>query len=171
MTNPNLNVTRPYEEFNQAFVRLGFLPAEREGRKVIQLTFFSPDRSDKIVYRIPFISDDSERITLLVQEAEFGGGWGGSNIIPEGIQEEAHYKLCILVGQTVEEAAGELFQEADACYAAFSDRWEEEDGQSAVNGVMAPEEQDLIRLGKEMKAMKTNSELEQEGLIPDPIQN
>jgi len=48
---------------------------------------------------------------------------------------------------------------------------ETEAEQGAVNGAMAPGEQDLVRLGKEMKAMKTNTELKQEGLIPDPIQN
>lgn len=41
----------------------------------------------------------------------------------------------------------------------------------AVNGVMVQDEQDLVRLGKEMKAMKTNTELERDGMVPDPMQS
>lgn len=37
------------------------------------------------------------------------------------------------------------------------------------NGMVVDKE-DAVRLGKEMKAMKTNSELLKQGLIPDPIQ-
>ncbi|MVP01983.1 hypothetical protein [Paenibacillus lutrae] len=42
--------------------------------------------------------------------------------------------------------------------------------QTANNGYMATHARDLKRLGNEMKKMKTNSELKQTGLIPDPIQ-
>ncbi|WP_337098363.1 hypothetical protein [Paenibacillus sp. YIM B09110] len=35
---------------------------------------------------------------------------------------------------------------------------------------MAPNEQEIIRLGLDMKHMKTNSEIMEEGLVPDPIQ-
>ncbi|MDF2720281.1 MAG: hypothetical protein K0R28_7206 [Paenibacillus sp.] len=100
MTNPNphLNVTKLYEEFNQAIIRLGFMPSESEGYKVVQLTFSSPARNDKIMYRIPFVSDGSERITLLVHQAGFTGDWAGCDGIPEQIREEAHRKLCELVG-------------------------------------------------------------------------
>lgn len=178
--NVNLNVTRPWEQFSRAFVRLGFLPAEADGRKVVQLTFSSPDPNDKIVYRIPFVSDESERMTLLVHDADFIGVWGGSETIPEAIREEAHRQLCQLLGDSREDCEAEAGR-ADDLFRIGNDRGrpgevgnehvgETEPG-AAVNGGMAPEEHDLVRLGKEMKAMKTNSELEQEGLVPDPIQN
>jgi hypothetical protein len=35
---------------------------------------------------------------------------------------------------------------------------------------MAPSEQEMIKLGEEMKHMKTNSEVIESGMIPDPIQ-
>jgi hypothetical protein len=35
---------------------------------------------------------------------------------------------------------------------------------------MAPNEQEIKKLGNEMKNMKTNTELMDEGIIPDPIQ-
>jgi hypothetical protein len=38
------------------------------------------------------------------------------------------------------------------------------------NGRMATSEEEIWKLGKEMKHMKTNSELLDEGLIPDPVQ-
>ncbi|MBV6717014.1 hypothetical protein [Paenibacillus chitinolyticus] len=42
--------------------------------------------------------------------------------------------------------------------------------ETASNGYMATDSYDIRRLGNEMKKMKTNSELKQNGLIPDPIQ-
>jgi hypothetical protein len=41
---------------------------------------------------------------------------------------------------------------------------------SARNGSMVQDEQDMRRLGNDMKGMKTNSQLLEDGLVPDPIQ-
>ncbi|MDQ0112097.1 hypothetical protein [Paenibacillus harenae] len=41
---------------------------------------------------------------------------------------------------------------------------------SAAMNSMAPNEREIIRLGMDMKHMKTNSEIMEEGLVPDPIQ-
>jgi hypothetical protein len=166
--NPNLNVTKLYEEFNQAVLRLGFMPSESEGYKVVQLTFSSPERDDKIVYRIPFISDDSERITLLVHQSGFTGEWTGCEGIPEQIREEAHRKLCELVGVPYEPRTAAGWRTDGHKETEDQDDRSQQD---IVNGTMVQDEQDMVRLGKEMKAMKTNTELEQEGMIPDPIQN
>lgn len=166
--NPNLNVTKLCEQFKQAVLRLGFMCSESEGYKVVQLTFSAPDRNDKIVYRIPFVADGSERITLLVHQAGFTGEWTGFDGIPQQIREEAHRKLCELVGVPYEPLAAER-QPADGSESRSDMANDSRD--NTVNGVMVQDEQDLVRLGKEMKAMKTNTELEQEGMIPDPIQN
>ena len=40
----------------------------------------------------------------------------------------------------------------------------------ALNGSMVQDEQDMKRLGNDMKGMKTNSQLQDAGWIPDPIQ-
>ncbi|GGF95636.1 hypothetical protein [Paenibacillus abyssi] len=40
----------------------------------------------------------------------------------------------------------------------------------ANNGSMVQDEQDMKRLGKDMESMKTNQQLQQDGLVPDPIQ-
>ncbi|MCD1261216.1 hypothetical protein B5M42_020665 [Paenibacillus athensensis] len=40
----------------------------------------------------------------------------------------------------------------------------------ATNGSMAPNMDEMKKLGNEMKQMKTNSELLEENMIPDPIQ-
>jgi hypothetical protein len=42
--------------------------------------------------------------------------------------------------------------------------------EQAQNGSMVQDEQDMKRLGNDMKQMKTNSEIKQDGLVPDPIQ-
>ncbi|RXZ84074.1 hypothetical protein EBB07_03010 [Paenibacillaceae bacterium] len=42
--------------------------------------------------------------------------------------------------------------------------------EEALNGSMVQDEQDMIRLGNDMESMKTNHELMEEGLVPDPIQ-
>ncbi|QHW30838.1 hypothetical protein GZH47_08215 [Paenibacillus rhizovicinus] len=42
--------------------------------------------------------------------------------------------------------------------------------ENAKNGSMVQDMQDLKRLGHDMKNMKTNSQLQEEGLVPDPIQ-
>lgn len=63
--------------------------------------------------------------------------------------------------QETEETAKELKQDlvSDAKKLANSD-----------NSSLAQNEKEMIKLGKEMDHMKTDSELEKEGLIPDPIQ-
>ncbi|WP_274649415.1 hypothetical protein [Paenibacillus humicola] len=42
--------------------------------------------------------------------------------------------------------------------------------EEARNGHMVQDEQDMRRLGNDMKGMKTNSQLQEGGWIPDPIQ-
>ncbi|UVI31636.1 hypothetical protein [Paenibacillus spongiae] len=42
--------------------------------------------------------------------------------------------------------------------------------EKARNGSMVQDEQDAKRLGNDMKGMKTNSELQKDGWVPDPIQ-
>ncbi|MBW7476755.1 hypothetical protein K0T92_18715 [Paenibacillus oenotherae] len=42
--------------------------------------------------------------------------------------------------------------------------------EQAKNGSMVQDEQDMRRLGNDMKGMKTNSQLQEDGWIPDPIQ-
>lgn len=168
-SNPLLNVTKPYDEFDRAALRLGFMRSEADGGKVVQLTFSAPNQGGHIVYRIPFIADDSERITLLVHRSGFSGEWHGCEGIPKTIREEAHRKLCELVGVPYEPRVEDG---TEACDKAAEGEERESSAQLAtVNGIMAQDEHDLIRLGKEMKAMKTNSELEQDGMIPDPIQH
>ncbi|EXX85156.1 general stress protein [Paenibacillus darwinianus] len=41
----------------------------------------------------------------------------------------------------------------------------------AFNGTMVQDEQDAKRLGNDMKAMKTNHQLQEDSLVPDPIQD
>ena len=40
-----------------------------------------------------------------------------------------------------------------------------------MNGSMAPNMEEIKRLGKDMEKVKTEKELKEEGLVPDPIQN
>jgi hypothetical protein len=40
-----------------------------------------------------------------------------------------------------------------------------------MNGSMAPNLDEIKRLGKDMKGMKTGQELKEEGLVSDPVQN
>ncbi|OXM13159.1 hypothetical protein [Paenibacillus herberti] len=44
------------------------------------------------------------------------------------------------------------------------------DVEDAQNGSMVQDEQDMKRLGNDMERVQTNAELEEEGLVPDPIQ-
>ncbi|MFD0870872.1 MULTISPECIES: hypothetical protein [Paenibacillus] len=39
-----------------------------------------------------------------------------------------------------------------------------------LNGSMAPDMEEMKRHGQAMERMKTNTQLQKEGLIPDPIQ-
>ncbi|PYI50674.1 hypothetical protein [Paenibacillus flagellatus] len=162
----------PPERFRQSIVRLGFTPAEVEGRKVVRLTFLSPDRGGCIEFRIPFRSDEQGRITLLEHEAAFAGEWRGYVGIPPHIREEAFRKLRELIDGEREDArdAGAEPPGSPATGGGDGGAGDDPALSAALNGVMAQDEDDLVRLGKEMKAMKTNTELEREGMIPDPIQ-
>jgi hypothetical protein len=171
MESWRMNRTMPNDFFARAIIRLGFIPAEEGGRKLVQLSLFSPEQNDSFLFRVPYVSDESERITLLAHDATFFGGIDGSKPVPDEIREAGLRKLAELCGDELVPLSGWPEEEADE-YAATGENPEEEEEESRpLNGVMAPEEADLVRLGKEMKMMKTNSELEREGLIPDPIQN
>ena len=41
----------------------------------------------------------------------------------------------------------------------------------AENGSMVQDMNDLKRLGEDMERMRTNAELEEDGFVPDPIQD
>lgn len=43
-------------------------------------------------------------------------------------------------------------------------------GNARQSGSMAPDMAEMKRLGKDMKSMKTNKTLKNEGLVPDPDQ-
>ncbi|QJC50150.1 hypothetical protein HGI30_18640 [Paenibacillus albicereus] len=40
----------------------------------------------------------------------------------------------------------------------------------AENGSMVQDVEDMKRLGNDMERVRTNAELEEEGLVPDPVQ-
>lgn len=42
--------------------------------------------------------------------------------------------------------------------------------ETAKNGSMAPDEQEMKKLGNEMKNMKTNTQLMDKDIVPDPVQ-
>ncbi|MCA0756026.1 hypothetical protein KP806_13295 [Paenibacillus sp. N4] len=41
---------------------------------------------------------------------------------------------------------------------------------SETTNSMAPTEQDIVKLGKDMERMETNSEIARSGMVPDPKQ-
>ncbi len=41
---------------------------------------------------------------------------------------------------------------------------------SRTTNSMAPTESEMVKLGKEMERMKTNAELADDGMVPDPKQ-
>lgn len=43
--------------------------------------------------------------------------------------------------------------------------------EQVMNGSMAPDLEEVKRLGKDMEEVKTEGQLKEEGLLPDPIQN
>ncbi|MDF2722465.1 MAG: hypothetical protein K0Q59_2140 [Paenibacillus sp.] len=92
-------------------------------------------------------SYDQNDILVRFEEAAFGNG----GIVPRSIRIAALSKLF------------ELEQ-------MFSSASSQAPPESATNGSMAPNEQEIKKLGNEMKNMKTNTELMDEGIIPDPIQ-
>ncbi|WP_164984891.1 hypothetical protein [Ammoniphilus sp. CFH 90114] len=44
-------------------------------------------------------------------------------------------------------------------------------GNRVMNGVMAQNEKEMKRLGKEMESMETQQEMNKQGIVSDPIQN
>ncbi|MFD2611831.1 hypothetical protein [Paenibacillus gansuensis] len=66
------------------------------------------------------------------------------------------------------EASAKLHETAEVLRRKLED-WEKM--QQSNNSSMAQNEKEMIRLGKDMEGMKTNGELRERGVVPDPIQS
>jgi hypothetical protein len=69
----------------------------------------------------------------------------------------------------MEAAKSKLAEMADYLY-DIRERHDRVEENADLNGRMAPNNREIKRLGREMEHMKTNSQITDEGRIPDPIQ-
>lgn len=131
-------------------------------RKLAELGLERIEYSERAMYKLNLIDEATQATYPLIltthtcdqgdtivkfEEVDFGYG----DAIPRSVRKAALDKLFELE---------QLF---------FSDT-RRKGLEGVQSGTMAPNEQEMRKLGNEMKRMKTNTELMDEDIVPDPIQ-
>lgn len=144
-------VTRPFAHVHSTFTALGFAQTSLKDGCSYDLTFHDPLTAEQYTYSIPSQTADNGLTEVHLHEASFKekGAIPASaeNIASNIVNELEQY----LIHHTPKPASVPI--------------------EVAQNGRMASNNTDeLTRLGKEMSAMPTNSQVIENGMVPDPIQ-
>ena len=139
------NVARPFALVHNVFSRLGFEPVSSHDSTLYRLVFVDRISKRSYPYQIRTATRPNGQTKVMFSEAEFLT----EEPIPLNIQFAVQSKLSDVVD-----------------YLNHPLKLKRKE----VLNTMAPDELEIKKLGKQMKHMKTNSELEEVGLIPDPRQ-
>lgn len=131
----------------QKLAELGLERIEYTERAMYKLNIV--DESSKVSYPIILTTHTCDQGDTIVkfEEASFGGG----ESVPRSIRKAALDKLSELEQLFLVPSQTKGLAEVQ-------------------NGSMAPDETEMKKLGNQMKNMKTNTELMDQDMIPDPVQ-
>jgi hypothetical protein len=144
-----LLIEKPFTHVHTTLTALGFTETLAPEGAVYEIKFSDPVSSRYYLYRLPTRTAENGQTVVHLHEADFAD----KIIIPDSVAETAS-QMMREVGQYLsshEKPAGTPID-------------------TAMNGRMATTTAELKRLGKEMAKMPTNSQLLENGLVPDPIQ-
>jgi len=153
MTRKKLNptVTRPFNHVHATLTALGFTQTTVKDYCCYELTFRDPMTAGHYMYSIPTRTDSSGQTEVNLREASFktkGGIPSAVTNMASNIMSEVRQYL----SSHEPEQAGVPIEIA-------------QNGRMASNNTA-----ELKKLGKEMAGMPTNSQVIENGMIPDPIQ-
>ncbi|WP_199615230.1 hypothetical protein [Paenibacillus alkalitolerans] len=146
---PVLNM--PFSAIHNVFSHQGFRRIRFKQHSAYRTRFEDASTKKSYCFMIPVQDDDDSNCSVRIADAFFQH----SGSVP---REVVH-------------AAESILSEVNEY---LQDEKEKQDRQkleeTRQNGGMSPNMKEMIRLGKEMAAMKTNKELLEAGQIPDPTQ-
>ncbi|MFD0698274.1 hypothetical protein ACFQZT_29800 [Paenibacillus sp. GCM10027628] len=139
-------VTKPFSFVHKTLVGLGFDKTKDKHVSMYKLAFVSPETDRSYTLYVTAHTMENGQAEVKLSEASFD-----EKHVPYQVKEAAISKLRD-VADYLEQHSRTLKLVED------------------THNSMAPTEDEMIVLGKQMKHMKTGSELLEEGLVPDPIQ-
>jgi hypothetical protein len=139
-------VTKPFSFVHKTFVGLGFDKTKDKHVSMYKLAFVSreTDRSYTLYVAAKTLENGNAEVKL--SEASFN-----EKHVPSQVEEAAISKLHDIA---------DYLEQHNRSLNLVED----------THNSMAHTEAEMVALGKQMKHMKTGSELLEEGLVPDPIQ-
>lgn len=143
-------ITRPFAHVHNTLTTLGFTEKTMREGCVYELTFRDPITSKEYLYHLPTQTASNGLTIVHMHEACFVD------------------KVEIPFGAV--EAAFQMMTEVEQYLSNHEPRMASTPIDEAMNGRMANTEAEVKRLGKEMANMPTNSQLIENGMVPDPIQ-
>lgn len=142
-------VTKPFSYVHKTFLGLGFTSTEDKLKPLYHIVFRCPETARNYTLYVSAQTHEDGQAEVMLPGARFED----EDQVPETVKEAARSKLKD-VSDYLEQLNNRPLNKVD----------------EVNNGFMATSQKELSRLGKEMKVMKTNSELLDEGLVPDPAQ-
>ncbi|WHY85630.1 hypothetical protein QNH39_23965 [Neobacillus novalis] len=121
---------------------------------------------ESVKYRAPLRDSSTESIYWL--EIPVDQNASGPNDAKLGVP--SLYGEMRIPRPVKEAAESKLYEIADYLRNIFEKKVAHPPAQKPHNSSMAQDEDEMKRLGKEMESMPTNTELDESGWIPDPIQ-
>ncbi|OXM83223.1 hypothetical protein [Paenibacillus rigui] len=143
-------ITRPFAHVHYTLTALGFTEIPRKDGSSYELSFRDPMTLKQYTYRLPTQTAKNGLTVVHIHSACFTN----KEEIPHGAME----------------AAAQVMAEVEQYLSSHEPKLASRPIQKTMNGRMATTEEELKRLGKEMARMPTNSQLIENGQVPDPIQ-
>jgi hypothetical protein len=140
-------ITKPFSFVHKTFVGLGFIRTMDKQKPLYRLTFRSSETNQEYSLYVTTQTLANGQAEVLLPQARFEH----EELVPDSVLEAAQSKLYDLV---------DYLEQHSRTLKSVED----------VPAGMAPDEDEMVKLGKQMKHLKTNSQLIEEGFIPDPIQ-
>lgn len=142
-------MTKPFAHVHSTLSALGFHVAPSREGCLYELLFRDPLTERAYAYRLPTYTQED-----------------GQTVVPLG---EAGFHAEEYVPMEAQNAAREMLTELIA-YLANEPKKRRAGLRNTMNGRMTGTDAELVRLGKVMASMPTNSEVRASGMVPDPIQ-
>ncbi|MDQ1911032.1 hypothetical protein RAC89_11275 [Paenibacillus sp. GD4] len=142
-------MTKPFAHVHSTLTALGFTEAPCREGCLYEILFRDPLTQQQYPFRILTQTRDDGQTEVHLGQAGFHS--------KDNVPSEA------------EEAAKEMLGELVAYLANDPGKRRKRSLQHTMNS-MASSEEDVVRLGKVMSNMPTNSQVRESGMVPDPIQ-
>ncbi|WP_282938311.1 hypothetical protein [Paenibacillus sp. RC67] len=143
-------ITRPFSHVHNILTALGFTERTQRDGCVYELTFRDPITLQDYLYQLPTKTASNGLTIVHLHKACF--------------RDKVEIPLSAI------EAATQMMAEVEQYLSSHVPKPSSAPIDETMNGRMANTEEEVKKLGKEMASMPTNSQVMENGMVPDPIQ-